>query len=150
MRLVPALFAACLTASACLPAEDTGEADTSPAEAADTDTDTDTDGSSLSYVDDVYLPFLKENCGECHVEDSYVHPPITADASHLVGVPAGRDGMAYVTPGSLETSFLWFKVNDRQDEIVDDGTRMPPPPEVPLPDPALAAIEAWIEDGAAP
>lgn len=152
MRTSPAFLAIWL--SACVATEEVADTGTESDTAADTDdTDVDTDDTdteeSPSYLTDVYRPFLEESCGGCHVEAGYIHPPITDDPSHLIGT-ASVDGMVYVSPGSLEDSFLWYKITNRQAEVSEGGTRMPPPPEDALSARAVAAIEAWILGGAAP
>lgn len=59
--------------------------------------------------------------------------------------------MPYVTPGDLDQSYLWRRINGP-----DYGLPIMPPdspptdPPPPLTDDELAAIEAWIEDGAMP
>ena len=159
-------LAACLVsivfAGACVapdaPAADTAVDTDTDDTSADTDTDTDTDdtdtddtaGTELSWVDDVFQPYLEESCAGCHQDPGYIHPPISTDLSHLVNAGSGADGMPYITPGSLEESFLWYKITDRQDEVVGGGERMPPPPDnEPLSADAIAAVEAWILSGAA-
>jgi hypothetical protein len=125
----------------------------SPADTAETPADTAPEDTSagVSWRDDVYDPWLHDACGDCHIADGYIHPPITGDASPLVGV-ASTAGMPYVTAGDHEQSFLWYKVNDRQGEVAETGTRMPPPDsgKDPLGDEALAALKAWIDGGALP
>lgn len=140
---------ATLTMGACVSPEGTPNDDTAEqAPADDTAAWVDT-GGQLSYVDDIYHPFLEETCGGCHLAVGYTHPPITADPAHLVGAPS-TNGMAYVTPGDPEESFLWYKVSGRQEEVDQGGARMPPYGQAPLPADALPAIEAWIRSGAAP
>lgn len=151
MRTTPALFAIWLCA--CIAPEEV-DSDTSAASdtsvASDTDTDTDT-AVPLSWAADVYRPFFAESCGGCHREGTFFTPYITEDPSRLIsGRSLYGEGMSYVTPGSLEESFLWYKVTDRTGEFASGGTRMPPPPAAALTSEAIAAVEAWILGGAAP
>jgi hypothetical protein len=54
-----------------------------------------------------------------------------------------------VTPGSVEASYLWHKVNGthRSPEVGGTGSRMPLS-GAPLSEAQLATLRAWIEGGA--
>lgn len=147
LALSALLLAACASDETV---EDTAtfEADADTDADSDADTDADTDADGPSYLTTVYTPYLEESCGGCHLENGYIHPPITSDPSSLVGAEA-FSGLIYVTPGDPASSLLWLKVNDEQPR--GNGERMPPPDDAEaLSADALAAIEAWIEGGANP
>lgn len=66
---------------------------------------------------------------------------------NLVDAPAVQADMVRVSPGSLEDSYLWHKLQNTHFEVGGSGERMPPGP-VGLDEDSLAKIEAWILAGA--
>jgi hypothetical protein len=75
-------------------------------------------------------------------------PRLDAGAAHaaLVGQPSQQAGMNMVEPGAPERSYLLFKL--RADATSAGGSGLPMPTDGLL-DPAdIAAIEAWIANGA--
>lgn len=76
-------------------------------------------------------------------------PQLDADAAYgaLVGAPSGQAPMQMVEPGAPERSYLLYKL--RGDAASAGGTPSTPMPTDGLLDPAdVAAIEAWIANGA--
>lgn len=105
----------------------------------------------LSVIDErVFVP----RCATagCHDDGSKVGQLVFGPGrtyGQLVGVPAKNvgamdDGLLRVKPGDADASFLLTKVRDHVP--VRYGVRMPP--NDPLTDDEIAAIEAWINAGA--
>jgi len=86
----------------------------------------------------------------CHSGNPPVASPrLDAEAAYaaLVGVQSGQAGLKLVEPGAPEQSYLVFKL--RGDAASAGGTPSTPMPPGDILDPAdLAAIEAWIANGA--
>jgi len=110
-----------------------GAATAGAAEAADT----------ISFNRDV-RPILADNCFACHGFDSK-HRKAGLRLDVLEAAVGERDGTRAITPGDLENSELWARI-----ESDDPDERMPPPAshKPRLSDPQRATIKRWIEQGA--
>lgn len=146
------------TTAAETTAAETTAADTTAAEptttAADTSTTdtstTDTTGAAgLSFAEDIWASILQPACG-CHAGGAgglMMGMDAASAYASMVNVPSSI-GMAYVSPGDPDNSYLFHKVAGSQADVGGAGSTMP------LGAPALAqdqldAINAWIADGAA-
>lgn len=134
MPRLAALPLLCLALAACTDGKESAEsaADLPPTLAAD------------------IQPIFNRNCIACHAGDA---PASDLDLSEgrasteLVGVISAQVGtMVLVEPGSVEASYLWYKINSTHQEVGGFGTRMPP--EFTMLSTELALFEAWIEGGA--
>lgn len=128
---------------------------------ADGDSDGDDDGRPdssdlprVSFSEDV-VPILQSTCvPTCHEQGGeWEFLDLDIDPwSSLVSVPASQLlRMSFVEPGSLESSYLWHKINDTHFDVGGKGLPMPKPsqqvdPE--LTDAQIDAIAAWILQGA--
>jgi hypothetical protein len=85
----------------------------------------------------------------CHAGNPPVYAPqLDGGAAYgaLVGVPSGQAAMNLVEPGAPERSYLVFKL--RGDAASAGGTGAPMPTDGLLDAADVAAIEAWIANGA--
>lgn len=98
------------------------------------------------------LPLINAGCS-CHQSEPVLMAPFSlkpAEAfTNLVNKPSTEAmGMNLVAPGSLEMSYLWHKLRDTQAQVGGSGQRMPS--TMPLTEPEIAVVEAWILGGAQP
>ena len=59
--------------------------------------------------------------------------------------------MAFITPGSLDRSYVMWKLLDQQERVAEPemaGSRMPLPPLAALPQAELCLFINWIRGGA--
>lgn len=129
----------------------TGEASaTSTGEASSGSTGATTGEPSPSFLVDVW-PIFTERCG-CHLDaDGAGKLKLAKDVAYanMIGKTSKQaPALALVEPGSAEQSYLWYKLNDTQDDVGGSGKKMPPGGKLPADERAL--IEAWIDGGAAP
>lgn len=150
---------------ACQPTDTPDPAPADTAEAADTATDTDTDTGadtdSSGTTDDTgtpaeatfdrdVVPILEVKCAGCH----YSEPQglrLYGDGVYdlLVGHQAGQlRSMDRVTPGDLDQSYLWHKLNGTHEEVGGTGSAMPTVYGEPLTAAELDTFRAWILGGA--
>jgi hypothetical protein len=132
----------------------TDSGDTDPG---DTDTEGSADETGIAVVDyetDVQ-PIWNGGC-TCHLQGPSGTMTATVltlnpDISHgeLVGVASEQvPGMDRVTPGDLEESYLWHKLQGTHLDVGGMGTSMPQ--GLMLDDEQMALVEAWIATGAEP
>jgi mono/diheme cytochrome c family protein len=103
------------------------------------------------------LPSIQEHvfgaiCVNCHVPGGTGSFMILDTAEHsyqsLVDVPSLEEpSLDRVEPGDPELSYIVHKIEGRP---TIQGDPMPPPPESRLDADQIAAIRAWIENGAEP
>jgi len=102
-----------------------------------------------SFSKDV-VPVLKTRCVMCHLTGkepgNMKLAPKVAYAT-LVGVKAMETGLARVEPGKPDQSYLVRKLEGTHVAAGGTGDRMPVG-GAPLPPEQMAAIRAWIEQGA--
>ena len=95
-------------------------------------------------------PLLNLACN-CHQSEPILMAPFSLKAGeaygNLVGVKSMQlTTMDLVSPGNLNDSYLWHKVNDTQAEVGGEGLIMPP--TIPLNADELLILERWIAAGA--
>jgi hypothetical protein len=123
----------------------------------DTETDSSADETGIGMVDyaaDVQ-PIWNGSC-TCHLQGpsgtmTATVLTLNAEISHeeLVGTASEQvPGMDRVTPGDLEESYLWHKLQNTHLDVGGMGTSMPQ--GLMLGDEAMAVVEAWIVAGAEP
>lgn len=100
-----------------------------------------------AYESDIQ-PIWDAACGaSCHTEGAASGGlALDAGPEALVDAPASVPGETLVVPGDLESSYLWLKLEGRQDEVGGSGGAMPLSGS--LGDNARQTIANWIEDGA--
>lgn len=102
-----------------------------------------------SFAKDI-VPILKTRCVMCHLTGkepgNMKLAPKVAYAT-LVGVKAMETGLARVEPGKPDQSYLVRKLEGTHVAAGGTGERMPQG-GAPLPPEQMAAIRAWIEQGA--
>ncbi len=91
------------------------------------------------------------NCVGCHGsgEAASESLDLTAGAAHaaLVGVPSVQvPALERVTPGDVDGSYLWHKLNDTHRAVGGSGDPMPP--YLTLSEQDLLLFAGWIEAGA--
>lgn len=121
----------------------------------DEDEDEGEEGDDAEPSDGAFAPIqsiLTEKCSGAACHNNFYPPQLTEGAyDNIVDEENLARSMPYVTPGDLEQSYLWRRINGP-----DYGLTIMPPetpaddPPPPLTDDERAAIEAWIEDGAMP
>lgn len=84
-------------------------------------------------------PILRSHCAGCHNADD-AEGGFAIDSTK--GLLTGGDSGVAVTPGSAASSRMWLMLSGKLDPA------MPPADETQLDEQQLAAIEAWIEQGA--
>ena len=92
----------------------------------------------------------EESCGTtCHIDDDDGDLQIGTDGyDQLVGVPSvDIPGMDLVSPGSLDDSYLWHKIEGTHLTVGGAGSAMPRGSSE-LKKRDRKAIKAWIEGGA--
>ena len=97
-------------------------------------------------------PLVTAACN-CHQSTPILMAPFSlkpAEAyANLVDKPSMQlPSMVLVDPGSLNTSYLWHKLNDTQREVGGSGLVMPS--TIPLNAEELRVFERWIAAGAQP
>lgn len=98
------------------------------------------------------LPLLQANCGGCHGGASPLgNFDVLSDGLYerLLGNSAAVPGMPFVTPGSLENSYLWLKLTGGPGVV---GLVMPLDSSntpLPLSQALLDDVATWITNGAA-
>ena len=97
---------------------------------------------TVSYNRDV-RPILSDNCFQCHGFDPQTrHADLRLDTRE--GALGETGGPQAVSPGSIDDSELWRRINS-----AEDSERMPPPETHKELSPAdLAILKRWIEQGA--
>lgn len=114
------------------------------------------DGAGGSGADDVSFattvqPLFDRACN-CHQSTPLMAPfsLMAADAyDNIVGVPASQlPSMNLVTPGKLNESYLWHKLDGTQLEVGGSGARMPS--NIPLDQDQKDVVARWIAAGAPP
>jgi mono/diheme cytochrome c family protein len=90
-------------------------------------------GAGVSFVRDV-APILNTRCGNCHVRGRRGMFSMATYESLMAGPPAGK----VVFPGNVPGSDLIVKVQDKE----------MPPNGAGIPDPELATLKKWVEEGA--
>ena len=93
-------------------------------------------------------PIVRMSCAACHL-DGFANGGLALDLGTrvLVDIPS-RAGMAYVTPGDPDASYLWHKLVGDQADVGGGGARMPI--GIPLAAQEMAIVEEWILAGAEP
>jgi mono/diheme cytochrome c family protein len=93
-----------------------------------------------------FQAFVDDNCAGCHTGGGANGGLAMDDAvGDTVDVAsAGNPAMVLVSPGSLEDSYLWAKLNDTQGDVGGAGDVMPTTGV--LAD--LSVVEDWILAGA--
>ena len=95
-------------------------------------------------------PIFDRNCISCHAGDAPsagLDLSAGASAHSIVGVLSTQvPTMVLIEEGSIEASYLWYKLNSTHQQFGGIGTRMPP--ELTLASTDLAVFEAWIGGGA--
>ena len=90
-------------------------------------------------------------CTECHVPGGPGPMPLTSEAVSYQSLVNAQSiempPMLRVDPGDAEASYIVHKIQGRASIV---GDRMPPPPRSMLTGEQIAAIEEWIDSGAAP
>ncbi|MBA3546979.1 MAG: hypothetical protein H0T76_10890 [Nannocystis sp.] len=123
--------------------DETGSTDTAS-------TGEDTAPSYPSFAVDVY-PLIDAHCA-CHEDDqgAGMLRLRQEDAyTNMVDQPSKQlPAMMLVAPGAAESSYLWHKLNDNQEQVGGTGKRMPSGGMLGMDD--LALIQLWIEEGAKP
>ncbi len=100
-------------------------------------------------------PLLAVRCGGCHGGVSTPQYAGLSDLDNpalaygeLVNVPSTQlPSMDRVEPGDPDSSYVWHKLNDTQDDVGGVGNPMPLG-MFPLPQAELDGIRGWIENGA--
>lgn len=139
------------------PTTTAGSTDDATDTGSQTETGTSGDETGVGMVDyaaDVQ-PIWNGNC-TCHLQGPSGTMTATVltlnpDISYgeLVGVVSEQvPGMNRVTPGDLEQSYLWHKLQNTHLDVGGMGTSMPQ--GLMLNDEAMAVVEAWIAMGAEP
>jgi hypothetical protein len=109
------------------------------------------DRSLASYRDHVE-PMVLKRCVDCHtVEDPKAGLVLEEGLGfeRMVGRPARQaPELALVSPGELEASYLWLKLDQRP--IKGEGMPRTLTGAKPLPKRELERFRRWIEDGAHP
>ncbi|MCB9675306.1 MAG: hypothetical protein H6737_09335 [Alphaproteobacteria bacterium] len=118
-------------------------------EPVETDTDpvvdTDTDVPLQPVWRDGVQAMFAVRCAPCHTGYDFGGVQVNTRGD-LVDVPSST-GMAYITPGSLEDSYVWHKIEDTHHEVGGDGERMPLD-TAPLDADETALLSDWILAGA--
>ena len=96
-------------------------------------------------------PLIDQTCN-CHQTSPILMAPFSLKPGeaydNLVSKPSAQVmTMALVTPGSLNESYLWHKLNGTQLEVGGLGAQMPS--TLPLDAEDLHVFELWIASGAA-
>lgn len=108
-------------------------------------------GDVVTFSEDIQFVFDR-NCAfsGCHLGKE---PEQEMDLSNgnayasIVGVPSTQvPSLNRIEPGDPEASYLYLKLNDRQEEVGGEGTRMPP--KLFLSPPELDEFRDWILAGA--
>jgi len=97
-------------------------------------------------------PLIGQACN-CHQTEPILMAPFSLKRGeaygNLVDKPSSElPSMMLVSPGALNQSYLWHKINDTQLEVGGSGTVMPS--TVPLNDEEKRVFERWIAAGAPP
>lgn len=94
------------------------------------------------------LPALKRHCVMCHLPGAAQGGlSLYPDAwSSLVGVPSTQTALKLVEPGVPDKSYLYLKMTAAHVAAGGSGQQMPL--QYLLDAPVLAALRAWIEQGA--
>jgi hypothetical protein len=107
----------------------------------------------VSYAAEVQ-PLFELACS-CHTGPNFMQlgAPFSLEASvaygNIVSAPSQQvPGMLLVSPGSLNDSYLWLKVQGTQAEVGGAGQTMPP--NVPLDTLDKDLLARWIAGGAQP
>ena len=113
-------------------------------------TDSSAPGAAGASFAATVLPLVNQACN-CHQSSPILMAPFSLKPGeaydNLVRKPSQQVvGMVLVEPGSLNGSYLWFKVNGTQAEVNGMGQIMPP--TVPLIGEERSIIERWIAAGA--
>ena len=128
--------------------EDTGETDTGGDDTGGEDTG-ETDAGGAVDLDTMFATVIEPSCGGagCHLNGAAAGG-INLDndgtlAARLLAT-ALQAPIPYVTPGDVDASYLWHKVQGTQDLVGGSGSRMPLVPPF-LTDDQLNTLQAWIE-----
>lgn len=138
---------------ACVPAEESkpsNDVQLLPDTALDSQSSDDSAASSLRFSVDVW-PVIQAKCQGCHYSqyEGLDFPDMQTGYAKLVDVPAGQlPTMKRVEAGSLENSYLWYKLEDTQLTVGGDGTQMPSVYGEPLTNAEKAIFRDWIVGGA--
>ncbi|MFN3200390.1 MAG: DUF1592 domain-containing protein [Bradymonadia bacterium] len=100
-------------------------------------------------LDQVFQQVFLASCAPCHTGTALGGLSLTNDgqlAERLKAPSAGVPAMPLVTPGSVDQSYLWHKVQGSHTDVGGGGEIMPP--NQPLSDADKALLKAWIEGGA--
>lgn len=103
----------------------------------------------VSFAKDI-VPVLKTRCVMCHLtgqEPGNMKLAPKAAYATLVGVKATETALNRVEPGKPDESYLVRKLEGTHVAAGGTGERMPTG-GAPLPPEQMAAIRAWIEQGA--
>ena len=103
--------------------------------------------ASSSTFSGIVSGILAPRCGTCHAPGA-TPPALDAASAYraLVGAMSGQSSLVYVKPNDVEASYLVHKLRGDQTSVGGSGTIMPPDGALSPAD--LAAIEAWIANGA--
>jgi hypothetical protein len=108
---------------------------------------------AVSFRKDIQ-PILNSRCVVCHVggaENAQLRLNSSAARSNLVDVKSSETGLARVTPGHPESSYLINKLEGSQQSVGGSGAMMPlseAPRPVPLDRSQIELFRRWITDGA--
>ena len=128
----------------------------SPADAGDhsvakTEKKSEEAGGTISFPRDV-MPVLRKSCAVkgCHVAPK---PKVGVNLlpgqayDNLVSRPSVQSDLPRVTPGKVEQSYLWYKLQGTQEQV-GKGKQMPPTARLALTDEEMELLRRWIEQGA--
>ena len=132
-RLPLPLGAACCFLSLLMPA---GGAADEPAEASTAEQPV--DAAAVAFFENEIRPLLVARCYECHGPDSKAEGGLRVDS--LNALLAGGDSGAALMPGDPDASLLI--------DAVRYGDVFKMPPKSKLPEAEIAALEAWVRQGA--
>lgn len=96
-------------------------------------------------------PIFNLNCVTCHSGDAPSGALSLVEGEAMVHLQTVSDQvptMVRLEPGSLESSYLDYKLRGTHQQVGGIGTAMPP--QLPLLESDLALVEAWISSGARP
>ena len=105
-------------------------------------------GTVASSFSGIVSGILVPRCASCHPAGGTQPPRLDAASAYgaLVGVQSGQSSLLFVKPFDAEGSYLVHKLRGDATSVGGSGTLMPP--EGALSPADLAAIEAWITNGA--
>jgi uncharacterized membrane protein len=89
-------------------------------------------------------PIMANNCFACHGVDA-AHRKAKLRLDTAAGATAEKNGLRAITPGDLENSEIWHRINSTDKEEVMPPAESNKPPLTPE---ERALIKRWIQQGA--